>query len=322
MCRILIIILFFLTNLHLSVLLTKNELADAQENSTETMINHDNTVNCSMQVVHVDKPRNKRDISYPKEDYVLKFMHSSWQQIVKTRDDNDEDEFEEINDDPSSLLNIIQVIFNIPFSLSNGSILNQTVFITDPIHNQLLGTFNHICINEATVIINYATNKPLPHDVCLYLLFNQTESIALKEIFICRTLNKNISLDSSDSHDSHGPSVIFIISQSIIIIFMMIIICLVQTAREKRVIYRITQHLNRDKSITSIHNIHKFNYTINHQKPNENHSHNFIEEQVRTATDLTPTRYDRKFTSPTLIDIKEFTRRLSVLPKDNEITMF
>ena len=118
------------------------------------------------------------------------------------RDDTNENDYGETGDHSTSSNNI-QVIFTIPYTVSNDAILNQTVFITDAVHNQLLATITQMCINGSSIIINYSTNKPLPHNVCLYLVLNMTLSTTIREIFTCRTIGKNASSNDEVTSADH-----------------------------------------------------------------------------------------------------------------------
>ncbi|CAF1276443.1 unnamed protein product [Adineta steineri] len=252
------------------------------------------------------------------------------------------------NTSNSTILNIIQIIFTIPYTISNNSIFNKTVFITDVVHNQLLASLTNICINGSSFIINYSTTISLPHNICLYLLLNLTSSTVLKEIIFCRTIdysyNDTSSTDNSqtDTNQSVGPSVYFIISQSIIILIMMFTIYAVQTVRKKSLLNRIGQLVIRSRPYKTIFG-HKTdvrndnntdNIPINSANAlqvglNQIVLHRSLasipslhltiptptEEQVLAANDLTSTIYDRRMSRPfinrDLIDVKEFTKRIS-----------
>jgi hypothetical protein len=181
----------------------------------------------------------------------------------------------EETDNSTSLYNI-EVIFTIHYIISNGSILNQTVLITDPIHNQLLPSL--------IFIIDYSTNEPFPHNVCLYLLLLTT---SLKEIFLCRTINNDMSPNDHGTSDdtTSGPSVIFILLQALLIVLMMLFISLTQTAKKNSVIDRINKRLFRHKPAPRNSAANILEETINRKTTkNEIQLNNFIpkntEEQV------------------------------------------
>lgn len=205
----------------------------------------------------------------------------------------------------------IQIIFNISYSISNGSILNQTIFITNAINNQLIGILTQFCINGSSAIINYSTNKPLPQNVCLYVLLNITPSIALKKIFICRTINNHSSShdydykigDDDDNNESVGLSPLFIIEQGIMSFFMMFIIHLIHANRKKHFVNRIKQFIHHKKLVARANNIDKINLEITNER---NFITPSIEEQVLDATDLTTKHNDRKILNHNLIGINEF----------------
>jgi hypothetical protein len=83
------------------------------------------------------------------------------------------------------------VLFTIPYSISNKSILNQTIFITDIKHQQLI--------------------KPL-----VYILLNMTIS---KELFLCQTVKKKSS-SATDDDNVGRLSALFIIVQCMMIIII------------------------------------------------------------------------------------------------------
>ena len=198
----------------------------------------------------------------------------------------------------------IQVIFTIPYSFSRESIVNETVFITDTINGQIIPSIIRVCTNGSSFFIDYSTSQPLPHNVCLFLLLNMT---TLKEMLFCRMINRNSSSIDSRPLDDHrsGPGVIFIISQSVIILIMMFIIALGHKARQKRMISRVHQYFRRTK-----------------QDIETNFIPTPIEQLVIVATDRTSISPDRKYTSPTLIDIKEFTKRMSAATQGSEHEQF
>ncbi len=259
---ILIFMCFFLANLDLSLLITTNKFPNY----------HNDTSNCSSQSINIDTSKNKLD---QRQDYISMVITSSWKQILVKTDNN---KSEEANDH-ATILNNVQIIFDIPYPISNGSILNQTIFIIDTIHNQL----THMCINGSSFIINYSTNKPFPHNVCLYLLLNITSSVYLKEIFICRIINKKFSSDNNQISDDNflGPSIIFLVEQGMVSLFIMLIICMIHATRNKRVFHRIAQDLFHNQLVPRTSNI---------DTTNEIYLNNFITlpmaEQVLSTANL------------------------------------
>ncbi|CAF0824042.1 unnamed protein product [Rotaria sp. Silwood1] len=274
--------------------------------------------NCPLHPINIDIAQKKLENDDERQNNTRITITSFWKQIiVKTDGVHNNSEADEINDNSVSFisLNTIQVIFTIPFSIiSNGSILNQTVSITDIKSNQLLASSNHICFNGSSFIVNYSTNQSLPYNICLYVLIL---SITLREIFICRTINNN-----SDGNENPivGPSVFFIVSQSVMSLLMMIIIYLVQISRKKNLINRVGQHFVCNNLITHKSSIILLNDAINSEIMHDINLNNFIsapiEEKVLAATDLTSTRNDRRFTHHTLIDMKELIKQLSLSNKN------
>jgi len=296
-----------------------------------------------MQSINIDKVVNETDIQHSNSTTIttsdmIHFISSSKGQVVTNNDEND---------DHSVPLNIIQIMFTIPYNISNESILNKTVFITDIRHNQLLASLTNICVNESSFFINYSTIQPLPHTICLYLLLNLTSSLTLREIIFCHTIEDLYNHTSSsndtgpDTHSTVGPSGFFILSQCIIILVMMFIIYGVETARQKSLVNRVSQRLFRSRLYITIFG----NKTVVPTRSNTIHvpinpaatlevglnlitfnrhltslpNHQIItpiEEQVLAASDLTSTMNDRRATRPRisrgLIDVKEFTKRMSV----------
>ncbi|CAF3352369.1 unnamed protein product [Rotaria socialis] len=247
-------------------------------------------------------------------------------------------------DNNSPELNSFQITFTIPYEIQKESIYNKTVYIIDATHNQLLASITDICINESSFIINYSTTKPLPHNICLYLVLNVTSLMTLRDIVFCRTIDDSYMSPSPSniSETGHvvGPSQFFILSQCIIIFIMMFIIYAVQTARQKSLVNRVGQRFIRSRPYIAVFgsrpSVHVQNNTgsvsadpattlesglnhlifqchlsslVNHQLPAP------IEEQILSATDLTSTSYDRRATrtllSRDLINVKEFTKRMS-----------
>ena len=149
---------------------------------------------CSTQSININTTVSETNTSLAMN--IIQFM-SSWKQTIIT------------DDEDSTSLNINEVKFTIPYQISNESIINKTIFITDIKHHQLIATLTNICINSSSFIINYSTNKSLPHNVCLYLLLNLTISIQ-REIIFCRTIDgfyNNTPHDTSTATTSTvGPS--------------------------------------------------------------------------------------------------------------------
>ncbi|UJR10332.1 hypothetical protein I4U23_014538 [Adineta vaga] len=270
----------------------------------------------------MDTEKSKHTIKYQNQNQTLSFITamSSRQKVAISKyserddshDDSDESNESDESSDHSSLSNNIQVIFSIPYVVEDGSIVNQTLFITDAHNDQIVPSLSYICVNGSSFIVNYMTNKELPHNVCLYLLLNLTSMSTLREIFTCHTIISNIS--SNDDHDTNGkhavgPSFIFIISQSVIILLMMVFISLVHNARNNRLANRLGQHLLRNIPIpqtirNSILREPDRTDIIRHRSPS-------IGQQVLSAVDLTTTQTDRTPNDHTLIDITELTKRLS-----------
>ncbi|CAF0790480.1 unnamed protein product [Rotaria sordida] len=309
---------------------------DNIENLTLPSTNEDHILNnCSLQPINIDTLQHKIESNDQRENQTMIRMTSSWKQIVVKTDDNhdhsqadddddhDDSQTNEINDNLVSFtpLNTIQVIFTIPdIIISNETILNQTIFITDVKSNQLLASLNYICFNGSSFIINYSTNKSLPHDVCLYVLIS---SIALKEIFICRTINNISNINKGHSDQS---SRVFIISQCIVNCLMMIIIYLVHIGRKKNLINRVGQHFLHNKLVTHKNSVIIFHDRINPDIINNIHLNNLIsspiEEQVLAANDLISTRNDRRFTHHALIDVTELTKQMNLSNKNIESNAF
>jgi len=67
----------------------------------------------------------------------------------------------------------------------------------------------------------------------------------LKEIFICRIINKKFSSNNNQISDENflGPSIIFLVEQGMISLFIILVICMIHATRNKRFFHRITQHL-------------------------------------------------------------------------------
>ncbi|CAF3752303.1 unnamed protein product [Adineta steineri] len=285
-----------------------------------TSILNDTLGKCLTQSTHIDSPKSKIITDNQRETYALLAITSSWNIAMGTRsqgrDDSDEhdpdydEEYGSSETGDHSELHSYQVIFTFPDSIENGSILNQTVFITDPIKNHLIASLTLICINGSSFIINYSTNQPLPHNVCLFLLLNITSPATIREIFTCQVINANSSTDFEHAVESHaaGPSAVFIIAQGIMIFIMMMIICLAQVLKEKHVVNRFGQHLHQMQMPRAV-----LNGII--QDPNgipRNMRSPSIQDQVLAANDLTTT------TTPgtnrpdqALININELTNRMN-----------
>ena len=308
-------ICFLLTNLTFASSKSPHRLKSRDDHGAVSNLNiSSNSGNyssniCPIQSLNFGIQRNKFNSDVERQKYLAIAITSSFTRIRATHDynDSDEDELDEADNHSDS----IQVIFTIPYTMTNESILNETVFITDAAGNQLIATLMHICINNSSFIINYLTSKPLPHNICLYILLNIT---SLKELYLCRTINNNFSSDHSASGDGHavGPSGLFIVLLCMLIVLMMITIYVIQTARKKSLMNRITEHLFRNKAAAraSKRNI------INPEMTNEAQLNNLItspiEGQVLAANNLTSIHTDRRFTNHNLINIKEFTKRLSI----------
>ncbi|CAF3935434.1 unnamed protein product [Rotaria magnacalcarata] len=300
---------------------------------------------CAAQPLNIDVPKIQSVTnSNPQQNTsttittidIIQFI-SSWERT------NGKDDHHYDNNSP--VLNSIQIIFGIPYEIQNESIYNKTVYIIDAVHNQLLASIIDICINKSSFIINYSTTKPLPHNICLYLLLNMTSLVTLREIVFCRTIDDFYmnSLPSNNSDTAHavGPSQFFILSQCIIIFIMMFIIYAVQTARQKSLVDRVGQRFIRSRPYIAVfgsrQSVHaksnigsvsvnpattlesglnnlifqcQLSSLANHQLPAG------IEEQILSATDLTSTSYDRRSTraciNRDLINVKEFTKRMSI----------
>ncbi|UJR35725.1 hypothetical protein I4U23_028475 [Adineta vaga] len=355
MTHIWIFICFLLIKLSLSLSITINR----QQRINEITNNQHLSVNiCSMESINIDTLSNGSDSHPDKHDDntsttilandIIHFK-SSWQQQQASADDQEQN-------DHSSVLNTIQIIFTIPYIILNNSILNNTVFITDIVHNELLASLTNICIDNSSFIVHYSTMKPLPHNICLYLLLNLTSSTILREIFFCRTIDSLSNITSSNDsetevHRAVGPSSFFILSQCVIILIMMIIIYGVQTARQKSLVNRVGQRLIRSRPYMIVFgnktngtaaidttNIPRNTTTtpqtgLNHLLFHRNLTvkPNFkmiepIEEQVLAANDLTSTMQDRRaskvYINRDLINVKEFTKRMSTTNEsstDNEL---
>jgi hypothetical protein len=211
------------------------------------MTERGSSTGCSIEPINIDTLVSEKNTTLD----ILQFT-SSWQKKPAGKDNSDGSRAA-VNPSPigSSQINIV---FTIPSSLSSQSILTKRVFISDVTKNQVLASLNNICSSKSSFTINYSTGKALPHNICLYLLLNGTLSTGLREIIFCRTIddtdankNKTSTTNNHDAGASHavGPSAYFILSQSLMILIMMFFIYVVQTAREKSLVQRLSQRLSR-----------------------------------------------------------------------------
>jgi hypothetical protein len=156
----------------------------------------------------------------------------------------------------------------------------------------------------------------------------------LREIIFCRTIeySYNSLLENSTTIQTVGPSGFFILSQCIIILIMMFIIYGVQTVRQKNLLHRASERFIRSRPYISIFGNKtigcRSNVAINPSTTLQAGLNQIIfnrcltsitapiEEQVLAANDLTTTIHDRRTTRPSinrdLIDVKEFTKRMSI----------
>jgi hypothetical protein len=258
----------------------------------------DDTIDCPSQSIDDDSRSQSMDIDLP-QSRLEKSIEIETSALSSS-------ESEEDSDDHPIRINHIQVTFTIPYSISNDSILNETVFIIDLTHNQLIQTLISICINQSSFHIDYFTNVSLPHNVCLYLLLNMTNS---KEIFLCRTIQKKFSSMHDDHDDDHHemdhisnvPGVIFVVIQSVIILIMMLIISMVYTVKNRR-------SVGTTRRVTNVI-ISEEDFILSP-----------IEEQVLAATDLTTIHKDHIFTNHNLNNIKKLTKRSIESSEDVEDT--
>jgi len=110
---ILIFMCFFLANLRLSLLITTNKFPNY----------HNNTSNCSSQSINIDTSRNKLD---QRQDYISMVINSSWKQILVKTDNNKSEQ----TNDHATILNNVQIIFDSPYPISNGSILKRNLYLS------------------------------------------------------------------------------------------------------------------------------------------------------------------------------------------------
>ncbi|CAF1397864.1 unnamed protein product [Adineta ricciae] len=226
------------------------------------------------------------------------------------RDDSREQDSSESSSHSTSS-DTIRLVFTIPYAVENGSIVNRTLIITDANDDKITPFFSYVCVNGSSFLVHYITDKALPHYVCLYLLLHLTSARQLKEIYMCQTVSKNIS--SHDDHDDdkgHGdmPSFIFILSQAVIILVMMLIISLVHSARRRNLADCVGQHLRNLPLPQAIRSS-----MLRDESPPALRSHRSVSigRQVLAATDLTATENDRPSTDYALINIKELTKQMS-----------
>ena len=298
---------------------------------TPAAIDSPSSADCSKQTINIDALANETGATKESFQYT-----SSWQRNPNAQPHDDEDSHS------STASNSIEIIFTIPYSISVSSILTQRVFITDVAHNHLLASLSNLCLNGSSFIVNYASAIALPHNICLNLVLNQSLSTFLREIVFCRTINDSENpASSSQSHETDGthtvgPSQFFILSQGIIILIMMFIIFIVQTARQKSLVHRGRQRLSRSRPYKVIFG-HKVNGVeakhtaissattlragLNHtigprqRPPNPNDLDAPLNEQVLSAMDLKSTVTDRSgarsYVNLDFINVKEFTKRMS-----------
>lgn len=285
------------------------------------------SADCSKQTINIDALANETGST----NEIIQYT-SSWQRNPNAQ----------AHDDENSQLSSIEIAFTIPYSISGSSILTQRVFITDVTHNQLLASLSNLCLNGSSFIVNYASTIALPHNICLYLVLNHSLSAILREIVFCRTIaDSETSASSSSSHETDGahtvgPSQFFILSQGIIILIMMFIIFIVQTARQKSLVHRARQRLSRSRPYkvvfghsvngveakpTAISSATTLRAGLNHfvgprqRPPNPNDLDASLNEQVLSAADLKSTVTDRSgarsYVNLDFINVKEFTKRMS-----------
>ena len=320
---------FLLINLCLSIPI---KTKDQQIPSNNDLVNQDS---CSIQSINID---------HSGDQSVFIPFSSSWERTIVIEDDDHDG-------DSTTSLNIIQITFTIPYQISNQTIVNKTVFITDVIHNQLLASLTNFCVYDSSFLVNYSTIQPLPQRICLFLLLNLTSSILPREIIFCQTIDDsyNSTLTSgtnttADTAHSVGPSGFFILSQCIIILLMMFIIYGVQTARQKNLVQRASERIIHSRTYITIFGNKRsarassavINQTINPATTLQAGLNQLmfncrltsvsspIEEQVLAANDLTTTIHDRRATRPSinrdLINVKEFTKRMSAIAIENNAT--
>ena len=295
---------------------------------TPAAIGSPSSTDCSKQTINIDALANETGSSNDIIQYT-----SSWQRNPNAQAHDDED---------SQSSNSIEIVFTVPYSISSSTILTQRVFITDVADNRLLASLSNLCGNGSSFIINYASAIALPHNICLYLVLNQSVSTFLREIVFCRTIadseNPASSSQSSETDGTHtvGPSQFFILSQGIIILIMMFVIFIVQTARQKSLVHRARQRLSRSRPYkvvfghkvngvevkhTAISSATTLRAGLNHfvgprqRPPNPNDLDAPLDEQVLSATDLKSTVTDRSgarsYVNRDFINVKEFTKRMS-----------
>lgn len=193
----------------------------------------------------------------------------------------------ESDEDQSTDLKSNEITLIIPFTLVNGTIINETLYITDSNQNDLNLTQARLCVNDSNFNIKYSTNQPLPHTICLYL--HLTDS----QLYICQTLQSNSTSgdgnDDDDDNQEYSPSALFIVSQAVIICLFMLCICAIHTSKQKRIAYRVRRHFLQanDSNLSA------------------------IQEEILSAGDLTSISTDRKFTKTNSITLDELTRKLT-----------
>ena len=298
------------------------------------------TTSCTEKPVLID------EIPIPTTSLIDLFQWTfSWQQnpIHKSHDDSHSKELTEIT-----------ISFSIPETLSNESIENLTVYIIDGTSKKLLGLIDQLCIdNSSSFTIKYSTANPLPHDICLHLILSQTALSDRSRILFCRTINGSKNESSTDENHSidegHavGPSGLFILSQTIIILVMMFIIFAVQTARDKKLADRFRERIKQTwpyKIVSRIRNPSQIDGNdVEESAVNPSRTlqaglnrlaflkfaaqHVPIEQQVLGANDLSTTLNERHSTriclNRDLIDVKEFTKRISTTiesPDETELS--
>ena len=345
---ILICIWFFLTDPRSSSAMPTNESDDhyrtirwsssdesnnrARVDITPSATDQPSSTGCSLQTIDIDALSNGTSAT----DEILGYV-SSWQRKPQTGESDDES---------SHPLKSIEIAFTIPYTIAPSSVLNQTVFITDVAHNQLLAALSNLCWNGSSFIVYYASIKALPHNICLYLVLNQSLSTVPREIVFCRTIDDSqnpLSPSSSQEGDgSHtvGPSQFFILSQCIIILIMMFIIFIVQTARQKSLVHRVSQRLSRSRPYKVVFGhkamAHANGTSTNHtaissattlraglnqivfprqRTASSDDLDGSLDKQDLSAADLTSTVTSRSGARPygnrDLINVKEFTKRIS-----------
>lgn len=205
------------------------------------------------------------------------------------RNSHESDESDESDEDQSTDLKTQEVTLTVPSTLVNGTILNETLFITDGNQNDLNLTQARLCANDSNFNIKYSTNQPLPHTVCLYLHLTNSQ------LYICQILQSSSTSgdgnddDDDDDDQEYSPSALFIVSQAVIICLFMLLICAVHTSKQKRIVYRVRRRFLQanDSNLSP------------------------MQEEILSAGDLTSISTDRKFTKTNSIILDELTRKLT-----------